>query len=162
MELQTAKIPLSPKARVHAYQWVTPTVENLEQKRIVYANALAVCAVQRFLQFIGVIEDTTALPQRVSQYGQYWLQLSNYGCVGCIYVSSQATEITVDQKDPRYLGYFVVRLNESIENIEDAIEAEILGFTPDFSETLNLSELQDFEGFCDLIDKIESQTSITC
>jgi hypothetical protein len=159
LKKSTAFIPVSThiKQFVNDFGDIIGGMENID-----IAHSLSICTVQRYLQYSGTIADALAKPLHVYYESKSYLQLSQFGCIGVIYVDFCATEVYPEQKYGKYLGYFVVKLNSGIENIYDSTEAEILGFTRDFDQTLSLDDLEVcLDGFFDWEAEFASNLAVT-
>jgi hypothetical protein len=159
---QTAFVPLSSTIRACCLEMSAQiNSEEADNVNRAYANALAVWAMQRLFQYIGVIEDKHCVPLRVSQHGNTWLRLSNYGSIGCLWICSDNDEVSLPQFDEKYLAYFVVKFDCSFDEIRQCKEAEILGFTSNTGQPVDLNNLEDMNGFFDWVDQYDAQIAPT-
>jgi hypothetical protein len=160
---QIFKIPLTPEIISYSVNWVKEKFGKTEYYNIILANALAVCAVQKILQDINIIENSSLLPKSIFNGENYFLQLSDFAFIGVICVSPEASQINPFQKWSLCKGYFVVSLDESLESIEKSTTAEIIGYTPNFMEPIKIFDLQGFEAFYETLDLFNKEdVTIPC
>jgi hypothetical protein len=116
-------------------------IETIQKKQSKILDALAVCAVQKHLQHVGIIGNKNATPKRVNQNGGIYLEISQFPDLGCIIIGDiQDMIVTPISKYRDYTGYFVV-----CSNSNDVFE--ILGFATDFDEPVYFEDLISIEDF---------------
>jgi hypothetical protein len=121
--------------------------ETLSEKTRKLQDALAICAVQKYLQQVGIIKDIDVLPKRVNRHG-IRLEISQFPDLGCIIVDEEISEsefpiLYPDHRytysDYEYDGYFIVyHYHEYFE---------ILGFIPDFEDHVYFDDILSIKEF---------------
>lgn len=148
-------LPITQTARRTAQQFANqqPTSEKAEQVRL---NTLAVCAVNDYLQMIGVPTDLAVsdswnpivrLCANVAD-----LEITGVGRLECRPIGdTQPTCHIPPEVWSDRIGYVVVRIDES------SYEATVLGFTPTASrEELPISQLEPVEELIDRLNRLNN------
>jgi Protein of unknown function (DUF1822) len=83
------------------------------------------------------------------------LEIAGIGKIECIGIADyRATTILSKDLEFDRIGYLFVRLNDSLTS------AEILGFTPNYSETIRLDRLQSTDALIDYLCDLESPSEV--
>jgi hypothetical protein len=146
MNSQNNVVPLTPEMTRSAESTLVG-IETLFEKTRKLQDALALCAVQSYLQQIGIIKDKDLVPKRVNRNG-IRLEISEFPGLGCILVDEliSASDYPILYPDDRYTcsdseydGYFIVyHYHEYFE---------ILGFIPDFEDHVYFDDILSIEEF---------------
>jgi hypothetical protein len=146
MNSQNNVVPLTPEM-TRSVESTLVGIETLSEKTRKLQNALAICAIQKYLQQAGIITDRDATPRRVNRNG-ICLEISQFPDLGCIIVDEEISEsefpiLYPDDRytysDNEYDGYFIVHHYHEY--------FEILGFVPDFDEPVYFEYILSIEEF---------------
>ena len=154
----TFTVPLSWAAHAQAEELRSQQVNPAQAKRA-YLNTLAVHAVDHYLKCLGF---NPALNQSDSQdrisprfLDVADLTLPELGTLECRPVLPDATvmEVPLEAQAER-IGYLAVQFNEALTH------ADILGYAPDASADIPLSQLQPLDHFPDFLYQVQ-QSNVT-
>jgi Protein of unknown function (DUF1822) len=132
--------------------------ESLKQDRQIYLNSLALYAADWYLQ---CLQFETQHDRSEDWWIQYLsksaaLEICKIGKIECIPVMENSSTVMLS-KDVEIdrVGYLFVRLNEALTS------AEILGFSPKYSEMVRLDRLQSTDDLIDYLCDLESQPVVS-
>jgi hypothetical protein len=126
-----------------------------------YGDSMAVCVVQRHLSDIGLVNSINKNPVIVGNGENNFLRLTNYGCMGCISLAQDETEVVIPNTFQKYIGYFVVSFNFDRANIKLAMIGTIIGFTTDPGQVNNFTSLQGVDKFDEAMKLLDSNIAVT-
>ncbi len=139
--------------------------------RQVYANALAVCAIDWYCHLFNIPSSGAASeglnPALVSFQDVSNLDLTEFGKLECRWARANDTEIvlpaaaTIDRLGcivVRFIGTTALVEHQDLREIDRVAEIEVLGFTPNVTESIALDSLHSMTEF---LDHLEQRITIT-
>jgi Protein of unknown function (DUF1822) len=134
--------------------------------RQVYANALAVCAIDWYCHLLDIPSSGVASeglnPALVSFQDVSNLDLTEFGKLECRWAKAKDTEIvlpaaaTIDRLGcivVRFLDTFAPVEHQDLTEIDRVTEIEVLGFTPNMNESIALDSLRSMTEFLDYLEQ---------
>jgi Protein of unknown function (DUF1822) len=129
--------------------------------RQVYANALAVCAIDWYCHLLDIPSSGAASeglnPAVVSFQDVSDLDLAEFGKLECRWAGATDTEIVLPapaQIDR--LGCVVVRFDADLLEIDRARELEVLGFTANLTQPIQLDRLKSLSELWEYLERLET------